>query len=310
MGAIVTGNCQIQPDRFHPQLWWREIAETRATIVHYLGIIAPLLLGQPAGEDERRHGVRFGLGAGIEPQLHAPFEERFGFPLIELWGMTEMVRALSDNFAPRQVGTRAFGRAVPGVDVRVVDEHDRDVPDGAAGRDAGAPLGGNAASRLLLRLSRRRGGDGGGLAGRLVPHRRRGRARARRHAAFRRPQEEHHPPLRREHRRRRGRGGAAHPPRRGPGGGDGGQGRAARGGGAGLRGAEAADADRARRPRRCSGTATSASPTTRRRAGCTSWRPCRPRARRRSRSTPSTRRGTDPRSIAGIIDLRARKKRS
>ena len=133
MGAIVTGNCQIQSDRFNPQRWWREIAQTRATIVHYLGIIAPLLLSQPESEDERRHGVRFGLGAGIEPQLHAPFEQRFGFPLIELWGMTEMVRVLADNFAPRQVGTRAFGRAVPGVDVRVVDEHDRDVPDGQPG---------------------------------------------------------------------------------------------------------------------------------------------------------------------------------
>jgi acyl-CoA synthetase (AMP-forming)/AMP-acid ligase II len=133
MGAIVAGNCQIQPDRFHPHVWWREIAQTRATIVHYLGIIAPLLLGQPASEDERRHGVRFGLGAGIEPQLHAPFEERFGFPLIELWGMTEMVRVLSDSFEPRQVGTRAFGRAVPGVEVRVVDEQDRDAPDGEPG---------------------------------------------------------------------------------------------------------------------------------------------------------------------------------
>jgi hypothetical protein len=36
--------------------------------------------------------------------------------------MTEMVRVLADNFEPRQVGTRAFGRAVPGVDVRVVDD--------------------------------------------------------------------------------------------------------------------------------------------------------------------------------------------
>jgi crotonobetaine/carnitine-CoA ligase len=133
MGAILTGNCQVQPDRFHPQRWWREIAETRATIVHYLGIIAPLLLNQPPHEDERRHTVRFGIGAGIEPQLHAAFEQRFGFPLIELWGMTEMVRVLADNFEPRQVGTRAFGRAVPGVDVRVVDEADRDVADGEPG---------------------------------------------------------------------------------------------------------------------------------------------------------------------------------
>jgi crotonobetaine/carnitine-CoA ligase len=133
MGAIRTGNCQIQPDRFHPHLWWREIAETGATVVHYLGVIAPLLLAQAPDENERRHGVRFGIGAGIEPQLHEPFEARFGFPLIEVWGMTEMVRVLADNFEPRQVGTRAFGKAVPGVDVRVVDEADRDVADGEPG---------------------------------------------------------------------------------------------------------------------------------------------------------------------------------
>src|SRR5262249_1118585 len=53
--------------------------------------------------------------------------------MIELWGMTEMVRVLADCFEPRQVGTRAFGRAVPGVEVRVVDENDRDVPDGQPG---------------------------------------------------------------------------------------------------------------------------------------------------------------------------------
>ena len=133
MGALFTANCQVQPDRFHPQRWWREVADTKASVVHYLGVIAPLLLAQPPGEDERRHAVRFGIGAGIEPQLHAAFEQRFGFPMIELWGMTEMVRALADCFEPRQVGTRAFGRAVPGVDVRVVDQDDRDVTDGQPG---------------------------------------------------------------------------------------------------------------------------------------------------------------------------------
>ena len=128
MGAILTGNCQIQPDRFHAQRWWREVAETGATIVHYLGVIAPVLLKLPPGEHERRHKVRFGIGAGIEPELHAAFETRFGFPMIELWGMTEMVRVLGDTVEPRQVGTRAFGCARPGVDVRVVDDEGRDVP--------------------------------------------------------------------------------------------------------------------------------------------------------------------------------------
>lgn len=132
-GLMLTGNCQIQPDRFSPQRWWQEVAETRATVVHYLGVVAPLLLGQPPAAHDRQHGVRFGLGAGIEPQLHAKFEERFSFPMVEVWGMTEMVRILSDNHPPRQVGTRAFGRAVPGVEARVVDGHDHDVPDGEPG---------------------------------------------------------------------------------------------------------------------------------------------------------------------------------
>jgi acyl-CoA synthetase (AMP-forming)/AMP-acid ligase II len=133
MGALWTANCQVQPDRFHPQRWWREVADTSATVVHYLGVIAPLLLAQPPTEHERRHSVRFGMGAGIEPQLHAAFEQRFGFPMIEVWGMTEMVRVLADCFEPREIGTRAFGRTVPGVEVRVVDENDRDVPDGQSG---------------------------------------------------------------------------------------------------------------------------------------------------------------------------------
>ncbi len=133
MGAVLTGNCQIQTDRFSPQRWWSEVTATRATIVHYLGVIVPLLLNQPPSDADRRHGVRFAIGAGVEPQLHRAFEERFGIPLIEVWGMTEMVRILLDNEPSREVGTRSFGRAVPGIEVRVVDDGDADVADGQPG---------------------------------------------------------------------------------------------------------------------------------------------------------------------------------
>ncbi|MDX2156728.1 MAG: AMP-binding protein [Hyphomicrobiaceae bacterium] len=133
LGAVAAGCCQVQTDRFNPTRWWPEVKATRATIVHYLGIVAPMLLNQPVSGGDRDHVVRFGIGAGIEPELHAVFEERFGFPLIEIWGMTEFCRVLGDNHHPRKIGTRAFGKAVPGFDVRVVDEQDRDVPDGTPG---------------------------------------------------------------------------------------------------------------------------------------------------------------------------------
>jgi crotonobetaine/carnitine-CoA ligase len=125
---MLTGNCQVQTDRFQPSRWWAEVRESRATIIHYLGIIVSLLLKQPVSDRDRAHAVRFGFGAGVEPQLHAEFEARFGFPLIELWGMTEMVKPFTDNLPPRQVGTRAFGRSLPGSEARVADDDCNELP--------------------------------------------------------------------------------------------------------------------------------------------------------------------------------------
>ena len=120
--VMLRGNCQVQTDRFSPARWWTEVHQSRATVVHYLGVVVPMLLGQPPSPLDRGHRVRFAIGAGVDPQRHAEFEQRFGFPLIEIWGMTEMVRATFDNQPPRQVGTRVFGRAMPGLDIRVVDD--------------------------------------------------------------------------------------------------------------------------------------------------------------------------------------------
>jgi acyl-CoA synthetase (AMP-forming)/AMP-acid ligase II len=130
MCVILTAGCLILPERFSPGRWWRDIAATRATIVHYLGVVPPLLLNLAPAPEERGHSVRFGLGAGVEPQLHEAFEKRFGFPLIEVWGMTETGRLFADATEPRQTSTRAFGRPAGGFEARVVDDGDRPVgPD-------------------------------------------------------------------------------------------------------------------------------------------------------------------------------------
>jgi crotonobetaine/carnitine-CoA ligase len=131
--AILTGNTLVLPERFSPSRWWPEVTACRATIVHYLGVVAPMLLNQPPVPADRAHGVRFGLGAGIEPQLHRAFEERFGFPMVEVWGMTETGRIMAASHEPRMTDTRAFGRPFPGLEARVVDADDREMPAGAEG---------------------------------------------------------------------------------------------------------------------------------------------------------------------------------
>lgn len=131
--AMLTANCLILTERFSPNRWWQEIVQAHATIIHYLGVVPPLLLNQPVTAEEKQHRVRFGLGAGVEPELHKPFEDRFGFPLVEVWGMTETGRIFSDNHEPRQVTTRAFGRPLPGFEAMVADDAGREMPRGEEG---------------------------------------------------------------------------------------------------------------------------------------------------------------------------------
>ena len=131
---IFSAGCMIFPDRFHPSAWWRDIVETGATIVHYLGIIPPLLLQRKPVPEERAHRLKFGVGGGIASAQHAEWERRFGFPLIEVYGMSELGICSASNREPRQIGSHSVGKPFPGIEFRIVDDDDVDVPVGTAGQ--------------------------------------------------------------------------------------------------------------------------------------------------------------------------------
>ncbi len=130
---LLTGGCLIFPDRFHASTWWQDLVETGATCCHMQGIIPNVLLKLPPSGLDRAHHVRFANCAGIEPVHHRPFEERFGFPVVEMWSMSEVGRLICDNHEPRRIDERAMGRAVPGCDAMVVDPEMRKLPDGTPG---------------------------------------------------------------------------------------------------------------------------------------------------------------------------------
>jgi acyl-CoA synthetase (AMP-forming)/AMP-acid ligase II len=134
MGMLHSGGCLIILDRFHPKTWWADAIETGATIFHYLGVMPAMLLNMPESKAEREHGMRFGLGGGVDPSLHAPFEARFGCPLLEGWAMTETGGAgcIIASSEPRHVGTRCIGRPREESELRIVDENGDD-------RSAGEP---------------------------------------------------------------------------------------------------------------------------------------------------------------------------
>ncbi len=145
MGMLMTGGCVIQLDRFHPKSWWQSVRDSGATVVHYLGVLPAILLNLPAAPDDSFAGqVKFGFGAGVNPKHHAPFEQRFGFPLLEAWAMTESGcgGTIIANREPRHVGSCCFGQPAAAVEYKLIDEQRREVAAGEPGellvRAAGA----------------------------------------------------------------------------------------------------------------------------------------------------------------------------
>ncbi len=119
---ILSRNCMIFPDRFHPSSWWADVVATEATMVHYLGIIPPVLMARPEEAIEKRHKVRFGVGAGVDPGLRVAFEKRFGMTLIEIYGMSEIGICSMDVGVERDGKTRVIGRDMPGLEFQLIDD--------------------------------------------------------------------------------------------------------------------------------------------------------------------------------------------
>jgi acyl-CoA synthetase (AMP-forming)/AMP-acid ligase II len=144
MAMVSVGGCLTMLDRFHPGTWWDSVRTSRATCLHYLGVMPSMLMSAAPSAQDKAHSVRFGFGAGVDKLLHGPFEERFGFPLIEAWAMTETGSGgvIGASSEPRKIGTSCFGRPDRDVMVRIVGDNENDVSVGTPGellvRRAGA----------------------------------------------------------------------------------------------------------------------------------------------------------------------------
>lgn len=135
MVVLTAGGCLVQLDRFHPKSWWSSVSDSGATIIHYLGVMPAMLLSAPASPADRKHRVRWGFGAGVDRKNHGVFEERFGFPLVEAWAMTETGAAacIMANHEPRHVGTNCFGKPESFVEIRLIGDDGAPAPVGTPG---------------------------------------------------------------------------------------------------------------------------------------------------------------------------------
>ncbi len=123
----------LDPVRPTPQSVAQRIAEDKPTLffgvpTFYAGVLAADL---PA---DTFAGVRLATSAGeaLPAELYRRFTERFGVDILDGIGSTEALHIFLSNY-PGQVRPGTTGRAVPGYELRLVDDTGAEVPAGTPG---------------------------------------------------------------------------------------------------------------------------------------------------------------------------------
>ncbi|WP_196073135.1 AMP-binding protein [Nakamurella alba] len=129
--AIETGAGLVMHRRFSASRFWDICRDEAITAFNYQGAMMAILFQLPARADDRDHAVRVAFGAPCPAEIFAPFEERFGVTLTEVYGSTEVSNVCNNPPHARRIG--AGGRPSPQYSVQIVDEHDDPVPVGADG---------------------------------------------------------------------------------------------------------------------------------------------------------------------------------
>lgn len=124
------GSIALSPP-FRTADFWPAIRRTRSSMATLLSGMASLLMKQAAVPGERESGLRKTIILPFSEDA-SPFGERFGVDVHTMYHMTEICVPLVSGRDPR--ASALCGKPRRGVSVRLVDEHDCEVPPGHAGQ--------------------------------------------------------------------------------------------------------------------------------------------------------------------------------
>lgn len=129
--ALLNGCTYVLEPKFSASGFWAAAQRHKATVGYLLGAMASMLLAQPKNANDKAHRLRVALGGGVPPQIHGPFLQRFGVPLVDGYGSTETNFVFAGTIPSDRPGT--MGYLADGIEARIVDENNSALPDGQAG---------------------------------------------------------------------------------------------------------------------------------------------------------------------------------
>jgi crotonobetaine/carnitine-CoA ligase len=117
-------------ERFRTEEFWDTIEKTKATFVILLGVMMRYVLSQPDRGTERNSTLKKIIAQPYDGDAQL-LHERFGFDVYATFNMTEISIPLVSQANPTVIGS--CGRPRAGVEVRIVDDWDCEVPVGEIG---------------------------------------------------------------------------------------------------------------------------------------------------------------------------------
>ena len=134
VSPLLAGGSTFISERFDAARFWATAERVRPTFFSAVPAIYAALAAQPAaspGTTSLRYVVC--EAAPMPPPLTGELERRFGVPAVAGYGLAECTVCCTLNPLRGLRKASSAGLPLPGVDVRVVDGDDQQVPAGAAG---------------------------------------------------------------------------------------------------------------------------------------------------------------------------------
>ncbi|WP_433336641.1 AMP-binding protein [Spirillospora sp. CA-294931] len=130
VAAMTVGATAAIGARFSASGFWDEVRRFDATVINFMGATLTILWKRPPSRD-RDHRVRLAWGVPM-PEWKAGWEERFGVPLVEVYGLTDGgVVAYDPLGVPKRPGS--CGRVIPEYEVAIGDPDGDLLPPGTTG---------------------------------------------------------------------------------------------------------------------------------------------------------------------------------
>ncbi|OGQ97113.1 MAG: hypothetical protein A2284_10785 [Deltaproteobacteria bacterium RIFOXYA12_FULL_61_11] len=121
--------------RFSASEFWEVVAEHKVNFWSAVPAVYQILLSDPGRQQHDLSSLRFGIcgAAPLTAETMRRFEETFGIPIVEGYGLTEgtCVSTINPRDGVRKVGS--IGLPLPGQEVEIFDPEDRILPVGQRG---------------------------------------------------------------------------------------------------------------------------------------------------------------------------------